>query len=333
MKSLESFNFSVSNSNDTLLSLNGSVIELSALLIAKGWYDLSDRIRAADLVGQAKEQRLRAAIQSYLLFPNVHRGWELIDILREAQVALEAEYTYAKKQQALYEAGAIEESKSTNGFVTGWMHWLWHSVQRFIESSNVALAKKYAKIAMDYRDKLIHVSAWAENLQEKLLTEQSSVTDEKISTNPYAAYADDGDLNKHVFHSKQKHKDRRYLFSGAESIKINSTIFPAVIQLPLLNGQNGFKLDGETDSDESGFSVSAAGDINSDGYDDVIIGASGYPGGVPNFKGRSYVVFGGPGIGAMDYFLYLDSMALTALCWMAKIIGIIAEVPLRSRRY
>ena len=71
-----------------------------------------------------------------------------------------------------------------------------------------------------------------------------------------------------------------------------------MIQLPLLNGQNGFKLDGETDSDESGFSVSAAGDINSDGYDDVIIGAFGYPGGVPNFTGRSYVVFGGPEIGA-----------------------------------
>ena len=40
---------------------------------------------------------------------------------------------------------------------------------------------------------------------------------------------------------------------------------------------NGFKLDGENNDDYSGYSVSAAGDINGDGYDDLIIGAHGYP--------------------------------------------------------
>ena len=38
-----------------------------------------------------------------------------------------------------------------------------------------------------------------------------------------------------------------------------------------------------------------AGDINGDGYADLLIGAFGYPAG--SDKGRSYVVFGGPGVG------------------------------------
>ncbi len=71
--------------------------------------------------------------------------------------------------------------------------------------------------------------------------------------------------------------------------------FPAVMQLSALNGQNGFKLDGENNGDFSGHSVSMAGDINGDGHADLIIGAFGYPGG--NHTGRSYVLFGGPGVG------------------------------------
>ena len=42
-----------------------------------------------------------------------------------------------------------------------------------------------------------------------------------------------------------------------------------------LNGTNGFKLDGENNEDHSGCSVSAAGDINGDGYADLLIGAYG----------------------------------------------------------
>ena len=78
--------------------------------------------------------------------------------------------------------------------------------------------------------------------------------------------------------------------------------FPAIFNLADLNGKNGFKLDGENPADSPvnvNFHVShfvnMAGDINSDGHADLIIGASGYPGG--GNKGRSYVVFGGHGIG------------------------------------
>jgi len=72
--------------------------------------------------------------------------------------------------------------------------------------------------------------------------------------------------------------------------------FPAIIELSSLNGKNGFKLDGEDAppslAGQSGYSVSAAGDINGDDIADLVIGAPYYTG-----DGRSYVVFGGSTVG------------------------------------
>ncbi|MEQ1743611.1 MAG: integrin alpha [Candidatus Nitrotoga sp.] len=67
--------------------------------------------------------------------------------------------------------------------------------------------------------------------------------------------------------------------------------FSATMNLSSLNGSNGFRLDGETANDYSGASVSTAGDVNGDGFDDLIVGAHGAD---PNgsSSGSSYVVFG-----------------------------------------
>jgi Ca2+-binding RTX toxin-like protein len=68
--------------------------------------------------------------------------------------------------------------------------------------------------------------------------------------------------------------------------------FPASLELADLDGTNGFALNGVTQGDISGESVSGAGDINGDGIDDLIVGASGAdPNGIYN-AGQSYVVFG-----------------------------------------
>jgi len=67
--------------------------------------------------------------------------------------------------------------------------------------------------------------------------------------------------------------------------------FGADLNLSTLNGSNGFRINGIAASDYSGVSVSSAGDVNGDGIDDLIIGASGAD---PNgsYSGQSYVVFG-----------------------------------------
>jgi hypothetical protein len=49
--------------------------------------------------------------------------------------------------------------------------------------------------------------------------------------------------------------------------------FAAAFNLSSLDGNNGFRLFGPKAYDYSGRSVSAAGDVNGDGFDDVIIGA------------------------------------------------------------
>ncbi|NDG48564.1 MAG: hypothetical protein EBY30_05800, partial [Rhodospirillales bacterium] len=70
--------------------------------------------------------------------------------------------------------------------------------------------------------------------------------------------------------------------------------FVSSINLSTLDGSNGFKLAGVSASDHSGASVAAAGDVNGDGFADVIIGT---PGADPNGSdsGASYVVFGKAG--------------------------------------
>ena len=78
---------------------------------------------------------------------------------------------------------------------------------------------------------------------------------------------------------------------------------------PNMNNIADLEMTGEAPNDQFGVSVSTAGDVNGDGYADVIVGAPGYSGN----RGRAYIYYGGPsmdttadvtmtGEGPGDYF-------------------------------
>ena len=65
-------------------------------------------------------------------------------------------------------------------------------------------------------------------------------------------------------------------------------------------GTGGFVINGQCESDHSGFSVASAGDVNGDGLADLIVGAPYSHTAVGPVAGRSYVVFGQTGNSAID---------------------------------
>jgi hypothetical protein len=72
----------------------------------------------------------------------------------------------------------------------------------------------------------------------------------------------------------------------------SNTGFPAIFDPSLIDGNNGFVINGTNAGDIAGASVSSAGDFNGDGIDDLFIGApEASPDGV-NRTGEGYVVFG-----------------------------------------
>jgi len=68
----------------------------------------------------------------------------------------------------------------------------------------------------------------------------------------------------------------------------------------VLNGTNGFRVDGFIPYERAGFSLSSAGDFNGDGFEDLLVGAPGdrgnpwdsYDYATPAGAGRAYVIFG-----------------------------------------
>ena len=77
---------------------------------------------------------------------------------------------------------------------------------------------------------------------------------------------------------------RRHGHDGAEQLEIRQVL--TTIDLAALVAAQGTIVYGAAPLDQSGFSVSNAGDVNRDGFDDFVIGA------FPNGSGRAYLVLG-----------------------------------------
>jgi Ca2+-binding RTX toxin-like protein len=80
-----------------------------------------------------------------------------------------------------------------------------------------------------------------------------------------------------------------------------------VFKLSSLQGSNGFRIDGSAPYEFSGVSVSSAGDVNGDGFGDLIVGASAADHGEVLRVGSSYVVFGSQ-VGATNGILNVATL-------------------------
>ncbi|WP_343344128.1 hypothetical protein WJT74_09525 [Sphingomicrobium sp. XHP0239] len=100
-----------------------------------------------------------------------------------------------------------------------------------------------------------------------------------------------------------------------------------VIDLTTLSASQGFIIQGDRAGDSAGVSVSSAGDVNGDGYDDLIIGAGGGDDG-GDAAGEAYVVFGGAG----DFGSDLGGRQVIDLTTLSAIQGFIIQGDLSRDR-
>ena len=76
---------------------------------------------------------------------------------------------------------------------------------------------------------------------------------------------------------------------------------PSVTLASLAAGTNGFAINGQAAGDLSGFSVAGAGDIDGDGFADLLVGAEGATTAAGARAGRSYVILGRDFTGSVSH--------------------------------
>ncbi|MBF0099021.1 MAG: FG-GAP repeat protein, partial [Magnetococcales bacterium] len=100
-----------------------------------------------------------------------------------------------------------------------------------------------------------------------------------------------------------------------------SSGFAATIPLSSLDGSNGFRMAGVAANDWTGYSVQTAGDLNGDGFDDLIIGAmQADPNGISD-AGSSYVIFGSHSTNAVTFLGSADGDTLVGTAADESFVG------------
>ena len=84
-----------------------------------------------------------------------------------------------------------------------------------------------------------------------------------------------------------------YLLPNGDTVVIGGSVTVQTRSDDIFTNSGGFKVIGADYDDKAGWSVSSAGDVNADGYEDFLVGApSSDLDGTGNNTGRAYVVFG-----------------------------------------
>ncbi|MFM1891744.1 MAG: hypothetical protein RLZ44_821, partial [Pseudomonadota bacterium] len=96
------------------------------------------------------------------------------------------------------------------------------------------------------------------------------------------------------------------LNAGQTYVVYGQTGTTAVELSAVAQGSGGFVINGQCSSDQSGWSVSSAGDVNGDGLADLIVGAKDSDPAAGSNAGRSYVIFGG-----QQYATKIDQIGTT----------------------
>ena len=121
--------------------------------------------------------------------------------------------------------------------------------------------------------------------------------------NAGVSVSDAGDVNNDGFNDiiiGAPHNDDGGVSAGSAYVIFGKAAGFGTIDLANLQPSTGFAIQGDTHYDDAGWSVSGAGDVNGDGFDDIIVGA---PFGDNAFAeaGEAYVIFGkASGFGTID---------------------------------
>jgi hypothetical protein len=117
-----------------------------------------------------------------------------------------------------------------------------------------------------------------------------------VSDNSGWSVAGAGDVNGDGFADiligAHRADPNRNLDAGETYVVFGKATFTGSLDLSTLDGTNGFVINGIDPSDLSGSSVAGAGDVNGDGFADILIGAHGADQNGNLESGETYVVFG-----------------------------------------
>ena len=223
----------------------------------------------AESKDQAREQNLRWAIEHYLEEQSHFHRVRLITALNDMLEAVQAEYDHALEQQKYYQAQTKQEAEAqktktqSHSYYHQFHSWAVSGMKDFFGSTPEQQAQKYAEVVKNRQATLVQLSHTLQALEiegdQEIVV---AVTEEECPAVPIAS-------------------------NSICDLPSNQ------LELSDLTPPMGFTINGAHTSSQSEYAVSSAGDVNTDGIDDLIIGVRyASPGPGKNRAGVSYVIFG-----------------------------------------